>query len=666
MGKTIRHMPLDARPILVTAVLLVAALLASFALTAYVYNYEESQSVDRLSREAERLGQELDMTLIDDTEQMAALAMLASHHSDITSSEFLNVLGSYSTVGAVSRLELLLPDNTVLLRDGVQIDASGVLSFEEEASQGTHMSRQSHDLTNPDRLVVRIFTPIVQDGQTVALLCGVIELDTLMDSVTTSPYEGQAGIMLIEGETGDLLVDTCSRTRGDNLWKMPAITLSSEYNQDEVKQSLASGEAGYVEFSGTKTGRTLYLYHQPTSVRDWQVAVVVTEDVVFTRATDVRLALLVFLTFVIVCFGGYFTWILSYVRRETTRKQQQLDNVNHVHEVEELLFNAHENKGNIQQALERLARMTDAERAGLCLMENGTAGRCFIWDNSHARPINEEGGSNATEAELRAVVAAYKQLLQGKSSLAATTEDELQESFGTGANAGIWNLFAIPIKDDHGDIRGVLGVGNAKAANDVSPLRSVEFCFGMFCRNLHTFEIIKEQGERDLLTRLNNRNRFETDREHHAEWCQHSLTCVYLDVNGLHELNNREGHEAGDRLLQTVAELVRSKFGDRFSYRIGGDEFVALLPDTSREKAALLVREVRALLTEAGASVSIGVGYSTDVLSIEGVIRSAEQAMFEEKRLYYQQEGRGTWSTERFEPRNDIDPDAADAPDSTS
>ena len=250
--------------------------------------------------------------------------------------------------------------------------------------------------------------------------------------------------------------------------------------------------------------------------------------------------------------------------------------------------------------------------------------------------------------------------------MAATTEDELQESFGTGANAGIWNLFAIPIKDDHGDIRGVLGVGNAKAANDVSPLRSVEFGFGMFCRNLHTFEIIKEQGERDLLTRLNNRNRFETDREHHTEWCQHSLTCVYLDVNGLHELNNREGHEAGDRLLQTVAELVRSKFGDRFSYRIGGDEFVALLPDTSREKAALLVREVRALLTEAGASASIGVGYSTDVSSIENIIRSAEQAMFEEKRLYYQQEGRGTWGAERFGPRNDIDPDAADAPDSTS
>lgn len=141
MGKTIRHMTLDARPIIVTAVLLVVALLASFALTAYVYNYEESQSVDRLSREAERLGQEPEMTLIDDTEQMAALAMLASHHSDITSSEFPNVLGSYSTVGAVSHLELLLPDNTVLLRDGVQIDASGVLSFEEEASQGTHMSQ---------------------------------------------------------------------------------------------------------------------------------------------------------------------------------------------------------------------------------------------------------------------------------------------------------------------------------------------------------------------------------------------------------------------------------------------------------------------------------------------------------------------------------------------
>ena len=65
--------------------------------------------------------------------------------------------------------------------------------------------------------------------------------------------------------------------------------------------------------------------------------------------------------------------------------------------------------------------------------------------------------------------------------------------------------------------------------------------------------------------------------------CQENVVCVYADANGLHELNNEQGHDAGDRMLQTVAREMQSRFGDAHTYRVGGDEFVAFVPDREPE-----------------------------------------------------------------------------------
>lgn len=53
-----------------------------------------------------------------------------------------------------------------------------------------------------------------------------------------------------------------------------------------------------------------------------------------------------------------------------------------------------------------------------------------------------------------------------------------------------------------------------------------------------------------------------------------SAICVYIDANGLHELNNERGHEAGDLMLRFVAESLMEQFPKGSLYRVGGDEFV--------------------------------------------------------------------------------------------
>ena len=137
-------------------------------------------------------------------------------------------------------------------------------------------------------------------------------------------------------------------------------------------------------------------------------------------------------------------------------------------------------------------------------------------------------------------------------------------------------------------------------------LHCVHLCHEHDVRQLITSSKLTTVAESDLNTRLHNRNAYENRLRDYPLRCSNSLTCVYIDVNGLHELNNTYGHEEGDKMLRTVACILREIFGEEDSYRIGGDEFVAFAldsPDTElNENIEQFVRQVE----EAGYSVAVG------------------------------------------------------------
>ena len=90
----------------------------------------------------------------------------------------------------------------------------------------------------------------------------------------------------------------------------------------------------------------------------------------------------------------------------------------------------------------------------------------------------------------------------------------------------------------------------------------------------------------DPLTGLLNRRRFERDLEWWGRNRPETLTCVYIDVVGLHEINNHLGHKAGDGMLCAVAGAMQRMFPLADTYRIGGDEFVVLWADHTGEQGA--------------------------------------------------------------------------------
>lgn len=119
-------------------------------------------------------------------------------------------------------------------------------------------------------------------------------------------------------------------------------------------------------------------------------------------------------------------------------------------------------------------------------------------------------------------------------------------------------------------------------------------------------ELIRELSEQDMLTGLRNRNSFERDCPKLAKQPQRPV-CVYADANGLHELNNERGHEAGDMMLKAVADLLKESFGTRYTYRVGGDEFAAFTFDHDLKQVQAMMDSLRKSLADRGYSLSMGI-----------------------------------------------------------
>jgi diguanylate cyclase (GGDEF)-like protein len=158
------------------------------------------------------------------------------------------------------------------------------------------------------------------------------------------------------------------------------------------------------------------------------------------------------------------------------------------------------------------------------------------------------------------------------------------------------------------------------------------------------YATIAQQALKDSLTGLWNRRFLETRIEEEvarAHRAQSSLSLLVVDLDGFKQVNDRYGHEAGDRVLVRVAErLVASLRPEDVVARIGGDEFVVLLSGTSRTDALRAAERAVATLKHvdehALVTASIGAATATPKEPDDDVgrrlLHEADGALLEAKR----------------------------------
>jgi diguanylate cyclase (GGDEF)-like protein len=159
-------------------------------------------------------------------------------------------------------------------------------------------------------------------------------------------------------------------------------------------------------------------------------------------------------------------------------------------------------------------------------------------------------------------------------------------------------------------------------------------------RKLYTHE--RYLSRIDPLTGVENRRSlFEAARRAKSFSDRHHvpLSIAYLDLDDFKNLNDRLGHRAGDKLLAIVAARIRKALRPTdVMGRVGGDEFILILPESDNETALRIIDRVRIDLDQAmqrrqwPVTFSIGlVSFSPPLGSVSEMIRAADQAMYSAK-----------------------------------
>jgi diguanylate cyclase (GGDEF)-like protein len=221
--------------------------------------------------------------------------------------------------------------------------------------------------------------------------------------------------------------------------------------------------------------------------------------------------------------------------------------------------------------------------------------------------------------------------------LVDTAEAGLEELFG-GTRTAVW----LPLRVNGIEV-GVLVGGTGGAL--VFPRRQAEAAALLAAQAAASMDaalaLVRERrtASTDPLTGLSNRRGFGDLLEQELEAAsaeRRPLSLLVLDCDDFKAVNDRGGHERGDRVLAEIGALIRARLGDGVAAaRLGGDEFAVMLPDTDAGAAHVQADELRVALSrglaEAGTTLHLSIGVATypfDGPAGTHLLRAADQALY--------------------------------------
>ena len=604
----------------VTMAIFVVLYAVVFSTSLYVQKAAEQQCYDTLRKTTENLGKEIKNNTCNNQEQLEIIADVIASRGNIDSDQTKHILKSYMTRGEISHLEVLLPDNRVITCDGNYVDASGTLSYAEEVEKGEYVSTNATvDISYGDKKVLKSAVPILQKGETIGILYGITEVNSLPLYYVADSYAENASIYLIDGDSGDFIMDTWHLSLGNIAdWSKHKV---KGQKTSEIDTDIKSGKSGYLVGYSERVKENMYSYYTPVGINNWSVMLSIPESTVMKIARQIEHAMYGMAIITVAILVAYFVWLLALRKKDIERVEYML-------EVEKSLFDAHKHTENIENTLGTVADYMKAETAFFTKVKNGIIDEVYCWSNKDDFDINA-----AENRPVKVVIPGFNG--DGTSMKFGKKLYNLRDC-GLPYDYYIDSYIVTSVYDVKKRFVGVLGVVNMdKVWKNADYIENVAGTFSLAVNNISSYQSLREMGIIDSLTGLLNRNCFERTIENLDKNEYRNVACVYIDANGLHNINNRFGHEAGDNMLKAVAQALQSKFGSDKTYRIGGDEFVAFTFGDSEKQIEENIESIKNDIEKQGYSISYGVSFSEVSTNAERFIKQAERNMLDNKYSYY-------------------------------
>lgn len=204
----------------------------------------------------------------------------------------------------------------------------------------------------------------------------------------------------------------------------------------------------------------------------------------------------------------------------------------------------------------------------------------------------------------------------------------------------ITSLIAAPIFLDN-KLAGYIGIDNydsEKIKNSSYLLLSMSIFLSYAIRHRNHVDMLHRLSYHDLLTNALNRNAFMDVLSQFRPGQYASAGIIYIDINGMKEINDFYGHHQGDKILITTVAKVFNLFKPDELFRIGGDEFVIItydLTETDFYEKFNLLRNVFCEKTNLPFSIATGSCWVKSPSDLNSLLQQADSAMYTDKKKFY-------------------------------
>ena len=208
--------------------------------------------------------------------------------------------------------------------------------------------------------------------------------------------------------------------------------------------------------------------------------------------------------------------------------------------------------------------------------------------------------------------------------------------------SAVSNLILFPLKAND-ELLGYMWVTNFNTENAVRIKETLElstFFLASEISNYLLFEKFRILSSIDMLTGVFNRNEMNNrvdflSRNKKAK--KTTVGIIFVDLNSLKYTNDKLGHEEGDKLLIEAANIMRELFPNDEIFRAGGDEFLVMCLNKTEAHFEKKVQALHNLIKD-NDSVSFAIGscFDNDSANVCSAMKTADQRMYEDKKLYYE------------------------------
>ncbi|WP_270741908.1 diguanylate cyclase domain-containing protein [Holdemanella biformis] len=613
--------------------LLVMILILALTVTTYHISFKQEESCyNRLENASNAIIQSIQNCMQDDLNYLRLIGKDFSNEDHLpTYEEYTSRLSTFEDVSLFERVDLSMQNNMMytMHKDVQPIQSNDFLTLNADAE---YMDQVHTDpLTN--KKSVNYYVPIQQNDSVVAYLVGVIQCDTLDEKFYTQIYSGKTQNLIIDTTDGQVVMNNQDILDYDTFSTNGCKLLSPK--KDVIKQIHAL-KSGVVKFE--KDGIKKYLCYKPIQVYNWELIVIVDEDVAFASALTLKKNYMLMVICEVVILLLYCGFYIAKVRRISNKSNEFEKDLNVSHTLIQCvrkLSNDTNQKGAIEDILKIICEFYQAER-------------CYVLDldfeNKQTNSIYEYGNRNddihidhMVRLCLENMDLVQRFFENQKSYYIEDVTSEISKTspiYSSFISQKIHSIILVPFVDNH-QIKGVFAVDNPKQ-NYYQKDFLESLCF--FIETAMTREKEKKHLQNlsyvDSLTYAQNRNHFNEYLKKNRGKDLRFVGVIYLDLNGLKEINDKMGHLAGDTLIISASYVLQEIFADNL-YRIGGDEFVVIEQDVLESEFMSKYNKLLVRMKELEISVATGYIWKERCLNLSEILQAADQKMYEDKKRYY-------------------------------